>query len=296
MPSRVSDRGKVAVLSFSLLCCALLLTAYSSRHPSLARSGVVALSEVVAPVFRGIDLVGDAVRGAWDHYLYLSGVSADNEALLKRIDELEGARGAFVEQQRENARLRALLDLRPVAQLKGVTGSVVGNEPSGWGKVLVVDRGSAQGVRVGMAVVHPTGIVGQVIAASSNFSHVLLITDHSSGVDALLQESRARGVVEGLGASFCELKYVPKEIVVRTGDAVVTSGMDGVFPKGLIIGTVSKIAPETGTLLQKIELKVAVDLERIEEVLILTGDERVAEREVEVKDLAETGAAVRRRK
>lgn len=291
----VSERGKVAMLSFSLFICALLLTAYSSRHPGVARSGAVALAEIVAPVYAGVDFVGDAVRGVWDHYIALSHVSRENEELRLTIERLEGERTSFSEYQSENARLRGLLDLRSIARLKGVAASVVGTEPSGWGKVVVVDRGGDQGVREGMAVLHPKGIVGQVVAVSSHFSHVLLVTDHASGVDAMLQDSRARGVVEGLGASHCELKYVPKEVAVRVGDLVLTSGMDGVFPKGILIGTVSRVSAETGTLLQHIEVMLSVDLEKLEEVLILTGDDGVVERAKEVDELTKYSGALRRR-
>lgn len=295
MTAGFSERGKVAILSFSLFVCALLLTAYSSRHPSIARSGAVALAEVVAPVYAAVDLVGDSVRGVWEHYIGLSRVSRENEELRVAIERLEGERSSVQEYQSENARLRALLDLRSIARLKGVAASVVGTEPSGWGKVIVVDHGSEHGVREGMAVLHPKGIVGQVVAVSAHFSHVLLATDHASGVDAMLQDSRARGVVEGLGASHCELKYVPKEVAVRVGDAVLTSGMDGVFPKGILIGTVSRVATETGTLLQHIEVKVSVDLEKLEEVLILTGDEGAGQRAKEVEDLTKYSGALRRR-
>lgn len=290
-----SERKKVAVLSFALLCCSLLLTAYSARHPAFARSGSSLIFGVVAPLHAAVDFVADSVSSIWARYIFVLGASQENEMLRTRLTQMDGERGLLQEYQNENGRLRALLELASASQLKGVAAGVVGDEPSGWGQGVLINKGSTQGVKVGMAVVHPRGVVGQVVAVSPNFSHILLITDHSSGVDAIVQDSRARGVVEGIGASYCELKYVAKQTPIRVGDSVVTSGMDGVFPKGLIIGVVSKVAVETGTLLQNIELKVAVDFGKLEEVLVVTGDHQAAGKAEEAKAFVKSTVPGKRR-
>lgn len=267
----VTERKKVAVLSFALLCGASLLTAYSARHPAFARFPTTAVMEIVAPFHAAVDFAQDSGRGIWNGYLGLVSVADENQGLRARIVELESERNALVEFRAENQRLRGLLDLSSVTQLRGVFAHVIGDEPSGWGHGILVNRGSSHGIGVGMAVVHPRGVVGQVVAVSPNFAHVLLVTDHSSGVDVITQDSRARGVVEGIGADHCELRYVSKETPVRVGDVVITSGMDGVFPKGLPVGAVSKVAVETGTLLQNIEITAAVNFDKLEEVLVVTG-------------------------
>jgi rod shape-determining protein MreC len=189
------------------------------------------------------------------------------------VERLEADKAAFDEQLKENQRLRALLELGSISELKGIAASVIANEPTGWVKAIVVNRGSAHGVSEGMAVVHPRGVVGQVVSVSPNFSRILLMVDHVSGVDAIVQDNRARGVVEGSGSSLCLLNYVAKESPVRVGDVVVTSGMDGVFPKGVIVGSVAQVGVDNGTLLQNIRVKPAVDFARLEEVLIVTGDQ-----------------------
>jgi rod shape-determining protein MreC len=295
MSGGVSERKKVAGLSFGLLCCSLLLTAYSSRHPSFARSGTTALFEVVAPVHAAVDFAEDSLRSVWNKYIALIGVSQENQALHARLIELDGERGMLEEHKSENQRLRTLLELGSVSQLKGLAANVIGDEPSGWGHGIVINRGSSLGVGVGMAVVHPRGVVGQVVAVSPNFAHVLLVTDHSSGVDVMTQDERVRGVVEGVGAEHCELKYVSKQTPVRVGDTVITSGMDGVFPKGVIVGNVSKVAVETGTLLQNVEIKVAVDFDKLEEVLVVTGDREQAKRMEEAKTLVAAKSQGKRR-
>jgi rod shape-determining protein MreC len=137
-------------------------------------------------------------------------------------------------------------------------------------KGIVVNKGSSSGIRVGMAVLHPQGVVGQVVSVSSDAARVLLVSDHSSGVDVLLQDSRARGVLEGAGDQACELKFVTKDADVKQGDIVITSGMDAVYPKGIILGAVSRVAEAQGALFQTIEVVPAVDFSRIEDVLIIT--------------------------
>jgi len=266
-----SDRVKVAVASFGLLCCSVLLTAYSSRNPWVARIGTAAISEVVSPLYAGVDSVVDGGESMWDRYFNVLAVAERNRELTERLERLEAERGAFAERLKENDRLRKLLDLGSIPELQGISASVIANEPSGWVKGIVLNKGRAQGVLEGMAVVHPRGVVGQVVSASTNFSRVLLVTDHASGVDALVQDNRARGVVEGEGDSAAILNYVAKEYPVRVGDTIVTSGLDGVFPKGVIIGAVSQVSVESGTLLQKIAVRPAVDFSRLEEVLIIIG-------------------------
>lgn len=295
MSGGVSERKKVAGLSFGLLCCSLLLTAYSSRHPSFARSGATALFEVVAPIHAAVDFAEDFACSVWNTYVGLIGVSQENQVLRARVLELDSERGMLQEFKNENQRLRNLLELGSVSQLKGLAANVIGDEPSGWGHGIVINKGSSLGVGVGMAVVHPRGVVGQVVAVSPNFAHVLVVTDHSSGVDVMTQDERVRGVVEGVGADYCELKYVSKQTPVRVGDTVITSGMDGVFPKGVIVGTVSKVAVETGTLLQNVEVKVAVDFDKLEEVLVVTGDREQSQRVEEAKTLVAAKVQGKRR-
>jgi rod shape-determining protein MreC len=127
-----------------------------------------------------------------------------------------------------------------------------------------------------MAVVHPRGVVGQITSVGSNSARVLLVNDHSSGVDVLIQGSRVRGVLEGAGEKVCELKFVTKENPVKVGDVVVTSGMDQVFPKGLVVGTVSHVSAQTGTLFQTVEVRPAVNFARVEEVVVVPAPQGVS--------------------
>ena len=123
-----------------------------------------------------------------------------------------------------------------------------------------------------MAVMHPDGVVGQVVSAAQHSARVLLITDASSSVDALVQEGRVRGIAEGAGSQGCELRYVTKDAVIKSGELVVTSGFDRVYPKGVVLGVVSHVHAGEAGLFQSVRVKPAVDFSRLEEVMILPSE------------------------
>lgn len=258
------------VTAVGLLCLSLFLTAYSSKHPEVARAGSVVISEVTAPVGNAIASVGAKMRTAWSHYAHLRGVAAENDALRRELGKARGELSALGEMRRENARLRGLLHFSQSSGLAGVSAAVIGADATGWVRGIVVDQGSASGVVVGMAAVHPQGVVGQVISVAPHSARVLLITDHSSSVDALVQETRVRGIAEGAGSSGCELRYVTKDLPVRVGELVVTSGFDRVYPKGLAIGRVASVQGGDAGLFQAVRIKPTVDLQRLEEVLLVS--------------------------
>ena len=170
----------------------------------------------------------------------------------------------------ENERLRSLLGMQKDLELSGVAANVVGYDPSGWVRSLVINQGASSGVSVGLPVVDSQGVVGQVIAAGRYSGRVLLITDHSSGVDALVQRTRARGVLEGSGESLCELSYVERNSDIISGDTIITSGMDGVYPKGLVLGTVSGVRKSSNGLFLSVEVEPQVRFAKLENVFVVT--------------------------
>lgn len=179
------------------------------------------------------------------------------------------------ELRQENARLREMLGYAPRAQWKLRAARVIGRDASNWWKTIVLDRGSADGVRENMALVTPAGLVGKTIEIGPRVSRALLISDPNCKVSALLQESRDHGVVEGVGASSdarprCVLLYLPREATVNAGAWVVASGLGGVFPKGVVIGQIESIS--SGGLQQSAVIKPAVNLARLEEVFIVMGE------------------------
>lgn len=203
-------------------------------------------------------------------YLKLRNVTSENQRLQARITELEAERDRLLEVEATNRRLRDLLDFRSQLPAGSVTAAVIANSASTWFHSFVLNKGSADGVVRGMAVVSPEGVVGQVVAAASSGSKVLLITDPHSGVDVIDQRSRARGIVSGSIDSGPVLKYAKRSEDVREGDRLITSGLDGIFPKGLLVGTVTKVRKKSFGLFQYVEVALAVDPSEIEEVLVVS--------------------------
>ncbi|HEU4345652.1 MAG TPA: rod shape-determining protein MreC [Candidatus Binatia bacterium] len=203
---------------------------------------------------------------------------SENERLRKRIQDLEVERNRLLEAEATNQRLQELLDFRSQLPSGSVTATIIGNSASSWFQSCLLDKGSAAGVRKGMAVVTPLGVLGQVIAVSEHSAKVLLLTDPNSGVDVLVQRTRTRGIVSGSLDSGTILKYVKRSEDIQEGDRLITSGVDGVFPKGLLVGSVTKVQKQHLGLFQLIEVLPAVVSSRTEEVLVVNADESQAKR------------------
>jgi rod shape-determining protein MreC len=153
-----------------------------------------------------------------------------------------------------------------------VTASIIANSASTWFQSCLLDKGSDDRVRKGMAVVTPLGVVGQVVSVTPRSAKVLLITDPNSGVDVLVQRTRARGIVSGSLENGPVLKYVKRSEDIQVGDRLVTSGLDGIFPKGVMVGTVVKVRKQNLGLFQYIEVMPAVHSGRVEEVMVVNND------------------------
>jgi rod shape-determining protein MreC len=212
------------------------------------------------------------IQDIQDSYSMLAGYKSENEKLRKRIQQLEIERNQLLEAEATNQRLQQLLEFRSRLPSGSVTASVIADSASSWFKSCLLDKGSADGVRKGMAVVTPLGVVGQVVAVTGRTAKVLLLTDANSGVDVLVQRTRARGIVSGSLDNGTTLKYVKRSEDIQEGDRLVTSGLDGIFPKGIMVGTVIKVRKQTLGLFQYIEVMPAVSLTRTEEVLIVRAD------------------------
>src|SRR5207247_9702217 len=152
-----------------------------------------------------------------------------------------------------------------------LTARVIGRDATGLARTLTIDRGESAGVARGAAALAPAGVVGQVFLVSRHAARVLLVSDHNSGVDVLVQRTRARGIVQGTIEAGCVLKYVKRTEDVQVGDELVTSGMDGIFPKGLPVGRVVAIDKRGQGLFQSAEVAPRVDVDQLEEILVTRG-------------------------
>lgn len=236
----------------------------------LEKTAFAALHPFQLVVSRGVQ----GVASAWRGFVDLRGVREENRRLKDERDRLRTALQRREAQAAETEHLRALLGLHETAAAASVAAEVVARGGLPWYRTFVVDRGSESGVGLNAPVVSPEGLVGRVIAVAPGASKVQALLDQHAGASVLLERSRVTGVISGQvgNADAAEplftLKYVPARADVVLGDSVVTSGLDRIFPKGLLVGHVSQVRPGSG-LFQEIFVAPAVPFERLESVLIL---------------------------
>jgi rod shape-determining protein MreC len=228
--------------------------------------------EVVYPLQLGVTRMTAGVSHLWRGYVDLIAIRAEAEALRERVRTLEGELTRMAEVGAENLRLRRLLEIGPEVGDPLVAARVIGWDASSRDRTMTLDKGQRDGVVKGAAVLVPEGVVGHVFEASPSAARVLLISDHNSGVDALVERSRVRGIVQGR-LNDCDLKYVKRGADVQAGDRLVTSGLDGIFPKGVLIGDVVQARTHKRGLFQTITVEPRVVFDRLEEVLVTTGSE-----------------------
>jgi rod shape-determining protein MreC len=217
---------------------------------------------VSVPVVR-LDQLGQTVES-------ISQLRAENARLRDEVSRLEQQAVLVGELQRQNAELQSELQYqRSDPQFRWISARLIGYDPSNLVQSIIIDQGSHAGVADGMTVVTPSGLVGQVIEVTPNTSKVLLVTDISSSVDALIQSNRAKGVVNGSRSGQLTMTYIPQGVNVQTGDRIVTSGLGGVFPPGILVGTVTDVKQNDIDLFQTALLEPAVDIGRLETVLVI---------------------------
>ena len=273
MAAFLNNQAKVATTSFLLFCLSLFITAYSDRHPEVSQIGFSVISEIQRPFQIAVDRASNSVSAVWEGYINLINVKAENTLMRSRLAVLESMNSQLLEYRSENERLKQMLDIIEEKKFKAIASSVIGYDSTSLAGSIVLDRGRNHGVKTEMPVLLADHVVGQIIAVSPNSSKALLITDTSSAVDAIVQDSRVRGVVRGLRRyNICDLQYVLPEDEVKVGDRIITSGMDGVFPKGLLIGIVREVNKNVASIFQKVTIRPSVDFSKLENVLILVED------------------------
>lgn len=231
----------------------------------IERTVLGVLSPLLQPVYRMSHFVED-IR---DSYILLVDAHRENIRLREDIRGLnlrvlEGNEAVLA-----NQRLERLLDMKKSVGEPTIAATVIGEDVTSWFRTLVISRGSSSGIREGMAVISADGVVGQTVKVSPSTSRVLLLTDHASGISATIQRSRARGVVKGKGEMLCSLEFTTREEDVKVGDTVITSGIGGVFSKGLPIGEVTMVKRGEYGIFQTVTIRPAVALPHLEEVLVV---------------------------
>jgi rod shape-determining protein MreC len=237
----------------------------SAFHPAAVETVLF----FVAPLQEGVSRTTGFAENIWSRYFNLVSVDRENEILRRKLAEAYHEIHFYKEKTLLNERLESFFDFREETAYETVIADVVGREPSAWYQSVIINKGKADGVRVGLPVTIPEGIVGQVTGVSKHYSKVLLIIDRNNAVDAMVQRTRARGIVKGLSSSVCNFEYALHSAEITTGDVVITTGFDGIFPKGLRVGRISKIIRRSSGIFQEIEITPFVDFHRLEEVMVI---------------------------
>ncbi|MBF0229717.1 MAG: rod shape-determining protein MreC [Desulfamplus sp.] len=240
----------------------------SSRN-SLTENGVkrIAIS-LISPFQMAVSASFRWCADIW--YIYFASVSAgeENIELKRQLAIAMASQNRCKELELENSRLRRFIDFDDVSDHVFIAAKVIGRDPSPWFQTLMINKGGRDGIVKGLPVLVSEGVVGKTVEVSEKFSRVLLITDRNSAVDALVQSSRARGIVQGNNTDRCLFKYALRKDEIMQGDIIISSGLDQVFPKGLRIGEVLEIKKDNSDLFQMIFIKTFVDFDKLEEVLV----------------------------
>ena len=231
----------------------------------------------VTPLEKALVWAQTSSRNVWHNYFYLRGVRAENRSLKQQIERMSLEQVRMSQDADQARRLQALLAFKEQFISQTMAAQVIGGSGSESSRSVYIDKGESDGIKPDMAVITADGIVGKVLRVYGSTSLVLLIDDQTSGVGALLDKTRLQGILRGTPSGEVVLEKVMSDETVPAGEMVLTSGGDGIFPKGLLVGRVTKVSPGSELFLN-IRVRPAADLSRLEEVLVVTKiDERQAE-------------------
>ncbi len=265
-------RFRLLFIALLFLFPAFLVLTLNVRDERRASLPERALLQISLPLQQRAQRALLWVRGVGEQYIFLTRVQQENQDLKRTVSALREENNRLKEALWEEERLKKLSSLQSQYSSVSRVAQIFARDPSSWFKTVLVNKGERDGVAKDMAVVTADGVVGRVIEVSLNTAKVLLITDPNSALDVIVQRSRTQGIMEGKVEEICSLKYVQKNEDVQVGDKVITSGLGGIFPKGLMTGTVTRVERKRPGIFQYIEVTPSVDFSRMEEVLILKGE------------------------
>ena len=264
----IPSRHKSLFLLGGVVLLQVLLLAVQIKRDSQGRLIRVWTVGAVSPFERaGAHGIG-GIRSVWNHYFALQNASRENEDLRRENGALKLQLTQLQSKAAEADRLAALLKFRQTnLDVPMVGARVIAGSADSASQTIYLDRGERDGIRRNMGVITPDGVVGKVIESYRDTAQVLLLTDKESGVGAMLVDSRIQSPVGGTGEPLLQMKYIPNDDDVNTGERVVTSGMDRIFPRDLPVGTIADI--KAGNPFKQIRVRPAANLERLEEVFVL---------------------------
>lgn len=263
------DRRLKIVLNVVILTIAFFSMA--RRSPELSETSMAerAMIDLLAPIQRGVTNFRMSIVYFFDDYVANINASKNNLLLNKKLEEYEEKIFRHQETLSENQRLKKLLRFGATIPYEKVLAQVVSWDASSDAKVIRINKGAKDGLKLQSPVVTSDGLVGYIYRLTNHFADVLTILDSNNRVDALLQRIRVHGIIEGDNRDGAVVKYISRSEPVVLGDMMVTSGLGNIYPKGIKIGHVSRIEREIYGITQDVEVAPSVDFGRLEEVIIL---------------------------
>lgn len=264
-----AKKYRLFLLALVLLFISFLMISSTTGQPFGIPLFPSFFMEILSPFQRVYYGTVRTIRDLVQNYIFLVHLREENETLRRLVVELERKNAGLAEMAIANERLRRFLNFKEEIPKPTLPAELIGEDASNWFRTITINKGSVDGVHRGMVVVAAAGLVGHVINTSRDVSKVLLITDYNSSVDAICQDSRARGIVQGKGGDLCDLNYVSRREDVSVANLIITSGLGGRFPKGLVVGTVTAVEKKPYGVFQKVEVTPAVNFRKLEEVFVI---------------------------
>lgn len=251
-----------------LLGCSLVLVFSSGKGTGIEATESI-LYRVLKPLDQGLFRIRKGIGGLWENYLDLVNVKRENVELQEELKRLHREKAELSAREPENLRLRKLLDLKNRLEFPSVVAQIIGEDASGWFRTCFINKGTDDGVFAGMPVTAVDGLVGRISRSAAGMAQVTLITDPALAVDCRIARTRERGILRGYLEGGSILRYLNPKAQFQSGDDVVTSGLDGVFPMAIPVGKIHSLrSGEQGLFVQALVVP-AVDLSGLDEVLVV---------------------------
>jgi len=259
-------RNKLLILIFVFVLTFALLTYQGIKRRG---SATISFAHPLYLLSAGYFAVINRASNILDKYIFIIGKVDENKRLLERVRILEQERNRCIEAEKENKRLRRLLRLKSRRPDLVTVAEVIARDPGNWFHLLWINKGLKDGVKKNMIAVSPDGLVGIIRDALGKRASIMLITDVNSAVAVRIQPSRVDGILEGRGDSMTYLKYIPRNVNVEEGQRVITSGLDELYPEGILVGYIDSVRKGEEDFFYEITVRPVQDLNRVEEVAIL---------------------------
>jgi rod shape-determining protein MreC len=270
----INESSKTKIVN-NLIVAIIAIYGISQKRFDLNETSIFnqIVTEVLSPVQEGIASSKKSLSFLWENYLLIVNTSMQNTVLKKQISRLESDLTTMEEVRKENLRLKRLLSYSDEMSQQRVMAQVVGWDSANEFKVIRLNKGSRQGIKVMAPVITDHGLVGYVYRVTENYADVLTILDQNNRVDVMVERTRTHGIVEGVFNFKCALKYIMRNEPVEVGDKLITAGVGGIYPKGVKVGMITDITKENFGMTLSIEVIPSVDFDKLEEVLVLIPSE-----------------------